>query len=85
MFLLKYEIEFAVVAVYVDDLNFIGIFKELTKTTSYKKKEFKIKDLGKTKFYLGLHIKYLPSGILLHQSTYTKKVLKHFYIDEAYP
>ena len=36
-------------------------------------------------FCLGLHIEHLSNGIFVHQSTYTKKVLKHFYIDNVYP
>ena len=43
-----------------------------------------MKDLGKTKFCLGLQIEYFPNGVLVHQSTYIKKVLKHFYIDKAH-
>ena len=37
-----------------------------------------MKDFGKTKFYLDLQIKHFPNGVLVHQSTYIKKVLKHF-------
>ena len=37
---------------YVDDLNLIGILEELTRTAKYLKKEFEMKDLGKTKFVL---------------------------------
>ena len=50
-----------------------------------------MKDLGKIKLCLGLQIEYLPTEIILYQSTYTKKrfelkkVLKHFYIDDAHP
>ena len=44
-----------------------------------------MKDLGKTKFCLGLQIEHLPHGILVHQSTYTEKVLKQFYMDKAHP
>jgi hypothetical protein len=29
-----------------------------------------MKDLGKTKFYLGLQLEHLPTGILIHQSSY---------------
>ena len=36
------------------DLNLVGTPEELTKTTKYLNKEFKMKDLGKTKFFLGL-------------------------------
>ena len=45
---------FAIIAVYVDDLNIIGTPEELTETATYLKNEFEMKDLGKTKFYLGL-------------------------------
>ena len=31
-------------------------------------KEFEMKDLGQTKFYLELQIEHLKDGILLHQS-----------------
>ena len=75
MFLLKSEIEFAVVAIYVDDLNLIGIFEELSKTTSsYKKKEFKIKDLGKKKFILA----YILSICLVEYSYISQHTLKKF-------
>ena len=47
--------------------------------------EFKIKDLGKTKFCLDLQIEHFPTGVLVHQSTYSKKILKHFYMDKAHP
>jgi hypothetical protein len=44
-----------------------------------------MKDLGKTKFYLDLQIEHFPNGILVHQLTYTEKVLKHFYMEKAHP
>jgi hypothetical protein len=71
--------------VYVDDLNLVGTQEELTKTTNYLKNEFEMKDLGKTKFCLGLQIEHISNEILIHQSTYTEKVLKHFHIDKAHP
>ena len=70
---------------YVDDLNLVGTPEELTRTTNYLKKEFEMKDLGKTKFCLGLRIEHFPNGVLVHQSTYIKKILKHFYMDKAHP
>ena len=84
-FLKKLESGFAIVVVYVDDLNLVGTPKELTKTADYLKNEFEMKDLGKTKFYLCLQIEHLPNGILVHQSTYTENVLKHFYMDKVHP
>ena len=66
VFIKKSEIGFAIVAVYVDDLNLIGTLEELSKTTFCLKNEFEMKDLGKIKFCLGLQIEYLPIGILLY-------------------
>jgi hypothetical protein len=50
---------------------------------NHLKKEFKMKDLGKTKFYLGLQIEHLQMGILVHQSAYVKKVLEKFNMNKA--
>ena len=44
-----------------------------------------MKDLGKTKFCLGLQIEHFPTRFLVHQSAFTKKTLKHFYMDNAHP
>ena len=44
-----------------------------------------MKDLGKTRYCLGLQIEYCLNGVLIHQSSYTKKVLKRFYMDKSHP
>ena len=44
-----------------------------------------MKDLGKTKFCLGLQIEHFPTRVLVHQLAYTKKILKHFYMDKTHP
>ena len=75
----------AIIAVYVDDLNLIGTLEELIKTANYLKKEFEMKDLGKTRYCLGLQIEYCLNGVLIHQSSYTEKVLKRFYMDKSHP
>ena len=49
------------------------------------KEEFEMKDLGKTKFCLGLQIEHLRERIFVHQSNYTKRLLKRFYMDKATP
>ena len=76
---------FAILAIYVDDINLIGTPEELEETADYLKKEFKMKDLGKTRFCLGLQIERNSNGMLVHQSNYTEKVLKRFGMDMAYP
>ena len=67
MFIKKSKSGFAIVAVYVDDINIIGTPKKLTKTAEYLKKEFEVKDLGKTKLCLGLELKHKINGILVYQ------------------
>ena len=62
----KLETGFAIIAVYVDDLNLVETPEELTRITNYLKNEFKMKDLGKTKFCLGLQIEHFPNGVLVH-------------------
>ena len=51
IFIKKSETVFAIIAVYVDDLNLVGTPEQLTKTTNYLKKEFEMKDISKL-FYM---------------------------------
>jgi len=44
-----------------------------------------MKNLGKTKFCLGLQFEYINNEILVHQMAYTEKVLKSFNMDECHP
>ena len=69
----------------MDDLNLIETPKEHIKTIDYLKKEFEMKNLGKTKYCLSMQIEHCSDGVLIHQSTYTKKVLKRFYMDKSHP
>ena len=39
IFIKKSEIGFAIIAVYVDDLNLVGTLEELIRTTNYLKKK----------------------------------------------
>ena len=70
---------------YVDDMLIatknISDIDELKKQL---KKEFEMKDLRKIKFCFALQIEHLADEIPIHQSTYTKKVLKRFYMDKAH-
>ena len=56
VFIKKSETGFAIIVVYVDDLNLVGTLK----------KKFEMKDLGKTKFCIGLQIEHFPNGVLVH-------------------
>ncbi|KAM1386426.1 hypothetical protein ACFX2F_032884 [Malus domestica] len=66
-------------------MNLVGTPEELNKTVEYLKSEFEMKDLGKTKYCLGLQIEHCDNGILVHQSAYIEKILKRFGMDKACP
>ena len=81
----KFGDGFAIIAVYVDDINIIGTPEELPKAIDCLKREFEMKDLGRTKFCMGLQIEYFKNGIFVHQGTYIAKLLKRFYMDKSHP
>jgi len=85
VFTRKSQNRFFIISVYVDDLNIVGYDEDIKEASTYLKTEFEMKDLGKTRFFLGLQIKHLSEGILVHQSTYTKKVLERFNMIKAHP
>ena len=70
---------------YVDDLNLVETPKELTTIKKIFENEFEMKDIEKTNFCLGLQIENFLTRVLVHKSAYTKKILKHFYMNEAHP
>ncbi|KAJ9555653.1 hypothetical protein OSB04_010267 [Centaurea solstitialis] len=60
-------------------------FERLLETAEILKKEFEMKDLGKTRYCLGLQIEHRKDGILIHQENYTQKVLRRFSHHDAKP
>ena len=54
VFIKKTKNGFAIIAVYVDNLNLIETPEELIKTTNYVRREFEMKVLRKTRYCLGL-------------------------------
>ena len=84
VFIKRFGSKFVIIVVYVDDLNIIGTPEKLLRVVGLLKKEFEMKDLGKTKFYLGLQIEHLANEIFIHQSNYIAKVLKRFYTDKSH-
>ena len=77
---------FAIVAIYVDDINLVGTPTTCKKVVSLLTNRFEMKLLGKTTFCLGLQVAHLPDGsIFLHQTTYTQNLLEIFHMDQANP
>ena len=85
VFIKKTSSGFAIVAVYVDDMNLIGTLDELKETAQDLRSDFEMKDLGMTRFCLGLELEHRESGILIHQSAYIHKMLRRFNMDKVHP
>jgi len=81
----KSSIRFCIVSVYVDDLNIIGNELDINEARHHLKTEFEMKDLGQTKFCLGLQLEHFYSGIFIYQAAYVQKVLEKFNMDKSYP
>jgi hypothetical protein len=76
---------YCIILGYVYDPNIIGNKLDIHEVRHHLTMEFEMKDLGKTKIFLGLQLEHLPSRILVHQSTYTQKVLKKSNMNMSYP
>jgi hypothetical protein len=85
VFIHKFSTRFCIISVYVDDLNIIGIELDINEARDHLKTEFEMKDLGTTKFCLGLQLEHIPMDILVHQSAYVQKILEKFNMNKAYP
>jgi hypothetical protein len=85
VFTKRSKVGYCIISIYVDDLNIIENKLDIDKVRHHLTMEFEMKDLGKTKFCLGLQLENLPSGILVHQSTYTQKILEKFNMNMSYP
>lgn len=78
--------DFAIVAVYVDDINIIGTSPAVNYAANLLTSKFEMKNLGRTTLCLGLQIEHLPDGsIFLHQTMYAQRILKRFQMDQATP
>jgi hypothetical protein len=64
VFIRKSNTDFCIISIYVDDLNNIGHTKDIDEAHNHMKTDFEMKDLGKTKLYLGLQIEHLQTGVL---------------------
>jgi hypothetical protein len=68
-------LDFAYSQYMFDDLNIISYTKDIDEVRNHLKMEFEMKDLGRTKLFLGLHLEHLRTGLLVHQLAYVQKVL----------
>ena len=86
LFTMKDKTGFVIIAIYVDNLNLVGISGTCSRAMSLLTTQFEMKLLGKTTFCLGLQVAYLHDGsIFLHQTIYTQNPLTRFDMDYASP
>ena len=74
------------VALYVDDLIFMGSNEKMVK--EFKEamtREFEMTDLGLMKYFLGLEVKQGESGIFVSQEAYAKNILKMYKMEDSNP
>lgn len=58
-------------------MEILSKFKELMK------REFKISDLRKSSYFLGMEFQITKQGMMLHERKYVKEILKRFRMDDS--
>jgi len=78
------EKEILVVQIYVDDIIFgsnnASLCKEFSKLMQ---DEFEMSMMGELKFFLGIQINQCKNGVYVHQTKYTKELLKKFKLEDC--
>jgi Reverse transcriptase (RNA-dependent DNA polymerase) len=86
LYVKKKEGNLLYVALYVDDLIFMGnnekMIKEFKEVTT---QEFEMTDLGLMKYFLGIQVRQDKIGIFVSQEAYAKDILKKNKMDECNP
>ena len=59
--------------------------QDINEARNHLMTEFEMKDLGQTKFCLGLQLEHISSGIFVYQAAYIQKILEKFNMDKAHP
>ncbi|KAI3515606.1 hypothetical protein L1887_14507 [Cichorium endivia] len=76
LFIKKINGSLVIVAVYVDDILLTqDNLEEIAQLKQFLDDTFKIKDLGRLHFFLGLEFNYIDHGIVIHQQKYIRELL----------
>ncbi|WVZ93913.1 hypothetical protein U9M48_039863 [Paspalum notatum var. saurae] len=86
LFLLKHGKDLLIVQIYMDDIIFGGSSHALcSKFSERMSREFEMSMMGELQFFLGLQIRQTPQGTFVHQSKYTRDLLRKYEMADASP
>jgi hypothetical protein len=86
LFTLKYDNDFLLVQIYVDDIIFGGSSHTLMSSfQEIMEKEFQMSMMGELTFFLGIQVKQTKQDIFVYQVKYTKDLMKKFNMVELKP
>jgi hypothetical protein len=86
LFTLKYGTDFLLVQIYVDDIIFTGSsYTLVSRFQELIENEFQMSMMGELTFFLGIQMKQMKEGIIIHQAKYTKDLKKRFNMAELKP
>jgi len=78
------EKDIPIVQIYVDDIIFGSTNAYLCKEFSKLiQDEFEMSMMGELKFFLGIQINQCKDGVYVHQTKYTRKLLKKFKLEDC--
>jgi hypothetical protein len=79
LFLLQHGNDLLIVQIYVDDIVFGGSSHNLVSKFAYEmSRVFEMSMMGELQYFLGLQIKQVKDGTFVHQTKYTKDMLRKF-------
>nr|AAO06973.1 Putative retroelement [Oryza sativa Japonica Group]ABF94853.1 retrotransposon protein, putative, unclassified [Oryza sativa Japonica Group] len=86
LFVLKHGYNQLFVQIYVDDIIFVcsthALVVDFAETM---RREFEMSMMGELSYFLGLQIKQTPQGAFVHQTKYTKDLLRRFKVENCKP
>jgi hypothetical protein len=86
LFTLNHGIGFLLIQIYVDDIIFGGSSHTLMSGfQEMMEKVFQMSMIGELTFFLGIQVKQMKQGIVIHQAKYTKDLMKKFNMAELKP
>ncbi|XP_056695777.1 uncharacterized protein [Spinacia oleracea] len=84
LFLKSRNTDILIVQIYVDDIIFGATNEDLCKEFSdLMQQEFQMSMMGELNFFLGLQIKQMEQGIMIHQQKYIKDLIKKYGMESA--